>query len=483
MNDLPRPPKAETPQTSHPALRPRRRARWLWLVLLLLLGAGGWYGWQQGWFGGGTATTTAPAGPRRGIGAPAIPVTAATATVENLPIMLDALGTVQASNTVTIAPQVSGRITEILFREGQEVKAGDVLVRIDARSYQAALDQAVATRAQRQAQLANAQRDLQRYTQLARSSGTSQQTLDTQRATVAQLEAQLQFDQATIDNAQAQLDDTTIRSPIDGRIGLRLVDVGNFVQSSSTTGIVVVTQLRPVAVTFTLPQQTLPQVMEALQAGPVPVEARLAESAPPRLDGSAPLPNPIGRLVTVDNQVDATTGTIKLKAEFENADLRLWPGAFVNTRIQVATLRDVVVLPLVAVQRGPQGPYAFVVKDDNTVEQRPLTLGTIAGQQAVVLRGMRPGERAVSSGALRLVSGSAVQVAEPVVPVAVPRQVRRRPGGTPGGAPGGGPGGRPGAAQAGGPPGAAPEGGAPAGAATESGAREGAAPARRPAAP
>jgi len=453
MNDLPRPPQAEIPQASQPAPpRRRRRAGWIWLGLLLLTGAGGWYGWQQGWFGGGEATTAAP-GPRRGAGAPAIPVTAATATVENLPIMLDALGTVQASNTVTIVPQVSGRITEILFREGQEVTAGEVLVRIDSRSYRAALDQAVATRAQRQAQLANAQRDLQRYTQLARSSGTSQQVLDTQRATVAQLEAQLQFDQATIDNAQAQLDDTTIRSPIDGRIGLRQVDVGNFVQSSSTTGIVVVTQLRPVAVNFTLPQQTLPQVMEALQAGAVPVEARLAESAPPRLDGSAPLPNPIGRLVTVDNQVDATTGTIRLKAEFENADLRLWPGAFVNTRIQVATLRDVVVLPLVAVQRGPQGPFAFVVRDDNTVEQRPLTLGTIAGQQAVVLRGMREGERAVSSGALRLVSGSAVQVADPVVPVAVPRQVRRRPA-------------------------AAPAGGTPAG-----GTPEGATPARRPAAP
>ncbi len=430
MNDLPRPPQAEAPQASRPTRT--RRARWVWLLLLLLAGAAAGYGWQQGWFGGSTA---APATPRRGMGAPAIPVTAATATMENLPILLDALGTVQASNTVTVVPQVSGRIVEILFREGQEVKAGDVLVRIDARSYQASLDQAVATRAQRQAQLANAQRDLQRYTQLARSSGTSQQVLDTQRATVAQLEAQLQFDQATIDNAQAQLDDTTIRSPIDGRIGLRQVDIGNFVQSSSTTGIVVVTQLRPVAVNFTLPQQTLPQVMAALQAGAVPVEARLAESAPPRLDGSAPLPNPIGRLLTVDNQVDATTGTIRLKAEFDNADQRLWPGAFVNTRIQVATLRDVVVLPLVAVQRGPQGPFAFVVRDDNTVEQRPLMLGTIAGQQAVVLRGLRPGERAVSSGALRLVSGSTVQVADPVVPAAVPRQVRRPPGAAPEGGP------------------------------------------------
>lgn len=444
MNDLPRPPKPEpaTSSTTPPAPRAGRRRAWPWLLLVLLLAAaGGWHGWRQGWFGAAPQSAAGnPAGAIRR-GPMAIPVTAATATVEDLPILLDALGTVQASNTVTVVPQVSGRITEILFREGQEVRRGDILARIDSRSIQAALDQARATRAQRDAQLANARRDLQRYTLLARSSGTSQQTLDTQRATVAQLEAQLQFDDATIASAQAQLDDTTIRSPIDGRTGLRQVDIGNFVQSSSSTGIVVVTQLRPVAVNFTLPQQTLPQVMEALAAGPVRVEARLAESAPPRPDGSPPPPNPVGQLVTVDNQVDATTGTIRLKAEFANEDLRLWPGAFVNTRIQVATLRDVVVLPLVAVQRGPQGPFAFVVRDDNRVDQRPLTLGTIAGQQAVVLRGLRPGERAVTSGALRLVSGSLVQVAEPVVPVAVPRQVRRRPpgaGGAPSGPPAGG---------------------------------------------
>jgi multidrug efflux system membrane fusion protein len=449
MNDLPRPPQAQTPRATTVA-PPRRRRRWPWLVLLAVLAGAGWYGWSAGWFGGAAPP---PAGAARG-GRTAIPVTAVAAATEDLPILLDALGTVQASNTVTVVPQVSGRITEIVFQEGQEVKAGDVLVRIDPRTYQAALDQAVATRAQREAQLANARRDLQRYITLARSNGTSQQVLDTQRATVAQLEAQLQFDDATIANARAQLDDTTIRSPIDGRVGLRQVDIGNFVQSSSTTGIAVVTQLRPISVTFTLPQQALPQVVDALQAGPVQVEARLAESAPPRPDGSAPPPNPVGRLVTLDNQVDATTGTIKLKATFPNDDQRLWPGAFVNTRIQVAVLRDVTVLPLVAIQRGPQGTYAFIVRDDSTVEQRPVTLGTIAGQQAVVLRGVRPGERAVSSGALRLVAGSLVQVAEPVVPVAAPRQRRRPPGAGTAGA---------GTAGAGAPGAVAPGAGPPAG--------------------
>lgn len=433
MNDVPKaaPLPAETKLATPVATR-RRRWPWLLAGLVAIGGGGAFYAWQAGLppFAPAVQAPPPPGQPgvrRAGGQAPAIPVTAAAASVEDLPILLDALGTVQASNTITVVPQVSGRITEIAFREGQEVKAGDVLVRIDPRSLQASLDQAVATKAQREAQLANARLDLNRYQQLLRSNGTSQQTVDTQRAQVAQLEAQVQFDQATIDSARTQLDFATIRSPIEGRVGLRQVDLGNLVSSSTTTGIVVVTQLRPITVNFTLPQQTLPQVMQALAAGPVPVEARLAENAPPRLDGTAQPPNPIGQLVTIDNQVDQATGTIRLKATFPNEDQRLWPGAFVNTRIQVAVLRGVTVLPLVAVQRGPQGPYAFVVRDDNTVEQRNITLGTIAGSQAVVLAGMRVGERAVTSGALRLVNGSLVQVAEPVRPPPSVPQARRRP--------------------------------------------------------
>ncbi len=431
MNEVPKTtPKADPAALSTPVKA--RRRRWPWLLAgLVVIGAGAGYAWKAGLPPFAPAVQAPPPpgqpGVRRGGGAPAIPVTAAAASVEDLPILLDALGTVQASNTITVVPQVSGRITEIAFREGQEVKAGDVLVRIDPRSFKASLDQAVATKAQREAQLANARLDLQRYQQLLRSNGTSQQTVDTQRAQVAQLEAQVQFDQATIDSARVQLDYATIRSPIEGRVGLRQVDLGNLVSSSTTTGIVVVTQLKPITVNFTLPQQTLPQVMQALAAGPVTVEARLAEFAPPRLDGTPAPPNPIGQLVTIDNQVDQTTGTIRLKATFPNEDQRLWPGAFVNTRIQVAVLRGVTVLPLVAVQRGPQGPYAFVVRDDNTVEQRNITLGTIAGNQAVVLAGMRVGERAVTSGALRLVNGSLVQVAEPVRPPPSVPQARRRP--------------------------------------------------------
>ncbi len=437
MNDLSRPGAAEAPRST-PAepqaeVLVRRRRRWPWLLLVLaLLAGGGWYAWRQGWLPipglpapAATHAATTPAGPGglRG-GRIAIPVTAAEATVQDLPIMLEALGTAQASNTVTIIPQVSGRIIEIAFQEGQEVKAGDVLVRIDPRPFQASLNQVLATKAQHEAQLANARVDLQRYTALLRSNGTSQQTVDTQRATVAQLEALLLVDDAAIDSARTQLDYATIRSPIDGRVGLRQVDIGNLVQPGSATGIVVVTQLRPISVNFTLPQQSLPQVMEALAAGPVAVEALLAETAPPRPDGSAPPPNPVGRLVTVDNQVDATTGTIRLKATFENTDQRLWPGAFVNVRLQVALLRDVTVLPLVAVQRGPDGPYAFVVTPQSTAQQRPLVLGTVSGTLAVVRRGMQPGERAVTSGALRLVDGSPLQVAEPARPPSTPPRRR-----------------------------------------------------------
>jgi multidrug efflux system membrane fusion protein len=444
MNEVPRAPEPLPPVVSTPALTPpmtQRRRRWPRVLLMLLVLAGGAAGlaWWMGWPPFARVSQSAapaggfgPSGGPRGRGAPPVPVSAVAAATRDLPIFLDALGTVQASNTITIVPQVSGRLIEVAFREGQDVQAGDVLVRLDPRSYQATLDQAIATRAQRVAQLANARLDLTRYTQLVRNNGASQQTLDTQRATVAQLEAQLQYDEATIAQAQVQLDYTTIRSPIQGRVGLRQVDVGNFVQTSST-GIVVVTQVRPIAVNFTLPQQTLPQVTEAIAAGPVPVSIRLGESAMPRPDGAAPPADPTGTLVTVDNQVDQATGTIRLKALFPNEDQRLWPGAFVNVRMQVTTLRGATIIPLVAVQRGPDGAFVFVVQQDNTVEQRPIVLGVMQGTDAVAMRGLRPGEAVVTSGALRLAQGSAVQVAEAVQPPPRPAGAggggRRRQGG------------------------------------------------------
>ncbi|GAA0566173.1 hypothetical protein GCM10009416_00130 [Craurococcus roseus] len=395
-----------------------RRPALIVLALLLLggAGAGAWY-----WARSGDAAPAPQAAGRaggRGGGGP-VPVTAAAAARQDVPIVLDAIGTVQAFNTITVRAQVDGQLVEIAFREGQEVKQGDLLARIDPRAYQAALDQAVAKKAQDEALLANARLDLQRYTALARNEGVSRQQQDTQRAQVAQYEAQVAGDQAAIDSARTQLSFTTIRSPIEGRVGLRLVDQGNLVRAGDATGIVSVAQLRPIAVVFTLPQQELPRVLEALARGPVPVEAQTS-------GGSAAQ----GELLTLDNVVDAQTGTMKLKASFPNEDGRLWPGAFARVRLQVDTVPDATTVPLVAVQRGPDGAYAFVVGPDRTVEQRPLRLGPLTAAEAVVLGGVRPGEQVVTSGALRLTPGAQVAVSDPVPPTpdgAPPSEPRRRP--------------------------------------------------------
>lgn len=421
---------------------PKKGRRWIgWLVWLLILGGAGgaiWYYWPELYqkFSGQPAQQ-GPGGPRgRFAGGGAVPVTVGPATRKDLPVLLDALGTVQALNTITVRSQVDGILVEIAFTEGQEVRRGDVLARIDPRTYAAAVAQAEAKLAQDQATLANARLDLQRYTDLARSNGASRQQLDTQRATVAQNEALVQADQAALDTARIQLGYTTITSPVDGRVGLRQVDQGNLVRSGDTTGLVVVTQVDPINVLFTLPQQDLPRILAAMREGPVEV---LVVNA----DGST---RATGTLLTPDNQVDQTTGTIRMKATFPNPNRDLWPGAFVNVRMLASTIRNALTIPLVAVQRGPDGTYAFVLKDDNTVEQRPITTGFINATDAVVIRGLQPDEKVVTSGALRLNAGAQVQVIEPVVPAYVaPTRGRRFP-------PGGAGGQRP---QGGGPPGEA----------------------------
>ncbi|MCO6417859.1 efflux RND transporter periplasmic adaptor subunit [Siccirubricoccus sp. KC 17139] len=399
--------------------------RRLLLILLTLgllggAGAGGWYWWQQRQPAQPGTTAAAGSVLRRpgGPGNIPVPVTAAAARVQDLPILLEAIGTVQALNTITVRAQVDGQLLEIAFTEGQMVKQGDVLARIDPRPYQAALDQAVAKKAQDEALLANARVDLQRYAQLAANAGVSRQQQDTQRATVAQYEAMVASDQAAIDAARTQLSFTTIRSPIEGRVGLRLVDPGNLVRSGDATGIVTVSQLQPIAVTFTLPQQEVGRVLDALGRGKVPVTAL-------RPGGTAE-----GELLTLDNAVDPQTGTIKLKAVFPNEDGKLWPGAFVNVRLRIETLPRVTTIPLVAVQRGPEGSFAYVVKPDSTVEQRMLRLGVLTANDAVVLSGVAPGDRVVTSGGLRLSAGATVAVSEdggPVAPDPVPGQRRLRP--------------------------------------------------------
>jgi len=396
----PRPP--ETPHATPVEGPPRRsllRRLVPWLLVLLALGGAGAGLWLY------EAPRQAPR-VGRGVGGAPVPVAVAPAQRQDVPIMLDALGTVQAYNTITVRAQVDGQLIEIGFQEGQEVKQGDLLARIDPRAYQAALDQAIAKKAQDEALLANARLDLERYAQLARTQGVSRQQQDTQRAQVAQYEAQVVADQAAIDAARTQLSYTTIRSPIDGRVGLRLVDQGNLVRAGDATGIVTVAQLRPIAVVFTLPQQSLPQVRRAMEQGQVLVEATV-----PGTEGTVQ-----GRLLTIDNQVDQATGTIRLKAAFPNRDSRLWPGAFVTVRLQVETVQDATTVPLVAVQRGPDGPHAFVLRDDGTVAQRPLELGPVTETLAVVRQGLAPGDRVVTSGALRLRDGAHVAVADNASP-------------------------------------------------------------------
>jgi multidrug efflux system membrane fusion protein len=341
--------------------------------------------------------------------AEAIPVLTATAATRDVKLFLDGLGTAQASQTVTVKPQVDGVLTQVLFREGQEVHVGDVLARIDPRTYQAALDQAVAKKAQDAANLANARVDLTRYQKLAATAYTSAQQADTQKATVAEQEAQVAQDQAQIDTARAQLSYCTITAPIDGRTGIRQVDAGNLVHATDTTGIVVITTLKPIAVIFTLPQQALPEVAAAMENGP-PVVLALPQTAS---GAAASRPLGEGTLSVLDNQVDQTTGTIKLKALFPNPHLQLWPGAFLTVRLQIGTAHDATVIPPVAVQRGPQGDYVYVVNDDLTVARRAVTLGHEDQVAAIIEGGLKPGERVVTDGASRLSDRTRVTIDTP----------------------------------------------------------------------
>jgi membrane fusion protein, multidrug efflux system len=327
---------------------------------------------------------------------PGIAVDTAAVTHADVPIYLSGLGTVQAFYTVTVTARVDGELQKIAFTEGQTVHKGDLLAQIDPRPNQAAYEQAVATKAKDAAQLANAKRDLERYTILQPQDLASKQTVDTQRAMVDQLAAQIQVDQAVIDNARTQLDYTRIASPINGRTGIRLVDPGNIVHAAATTGIVVVTQVQPISVIFTLPEEDLAAVSAALAAGPVNVTTVSR-------DGDRVLDE--GTLSLVDNEIDQTTGTAKLKATFNNAHNTLWPGQYVNARVLVRTERNVLTLPTVAVQLGPNGPFTYVVKPDSTVEVRQLKIGDESGGLTVVNTGLALNERVVTSNQYRLQAG------------------------------------------------------------------------------
>ncbi|HME27742.1 MAG TPA: efflux RND transporter periplasmic adaptor subunit [Acetobacteraceae bacterium] len=405
-----------------------RSRRWLMVVLCLLVIAGIGYAiwfWPAG--SGGQAARN------RNANQP-IPVLVATAEQKDVPIYLDALGTVQAFNTVTIKAMVDGPLNTVNFTEGQNVKKGDVLAQIDPRTYQAALDQAVAKKAQDEAQLANARLDMARYTKLAANNYSSGQQADTAKAQVAQLEAQVKQDQAQIDNARTELSYTTIASPLDGRTGMRQVDAGNIVHASDTTGIVVLTQLQPISVVFTLPQQTLPLVAKAMSEGAAKVLA-YAQGATGSQSGLLDT----GTLTVLDNQVDPTTGTIKLKGTFPNPGNRLWPGAFVGVQVQVDTAKDAVVVPPAAVQRGPRSAYVYVVNADGSTTRRDVKVGHEDAQQSIIADGIKPGEKVVIDGASRLNDGSKVTIVQPAAAGSSPAVdrpaapgTRRRQGGASG---------------------------------------------------
>ncbi|MBY4895472.1 MdtA/MuxA family multidrug efflux RND transporter periplasmic adaptor subunit [Cupriavidus sp. AU9028] len=420
-----------------------RRRGWLIALLVLLVAGAAWY-----WFAGrdkpaeGQAQVGAggrvPAGPGRPggpggaggrgpaspfVGAPA-PVVVNQAAQRDMDIVLNGLGNVTPVASVTVRAQVSGPLLRVLFREGQMVKAGDVLAEIDPRPFQAALDQALGQLARDQALLQNARLDQQRYRTLLEQDSIAKQQVDTQDALVRQYEGVVKTDQANVDTARLELSYTRIKAPVSGRIGLRQVDAGNIVNTGDTNGIALITQVQPIAVLFSIPEDSLPSVLRQLNAGnTLPVQAWDRQARNKLADGA---------LLTTDNQIDTTTGTVRLKAVFRNDDGMLFPNQFVNVRMRVDTLKNATVVPVAALQRGQQGNFVYVVDQDNKVRVQTVTLGPSDGQHTAILQGVRPGQRVVVDGADRLREGMTVETVDPaardaaVAPASQPRARGRR---------------------------------------------------------
>jgi multidrug efflux system membrane fusion protein len=363
-------------------------------ITLLILGGLGTIGWivlQQ------------KQAANRGGGRPdlAVPVLAATPRIQDVPVYLDGVGAVRALNNVLVRSQVDGKLISVNFTEGQDVKKGDVLGEIDPVIYKAQFDQAVAKKAQDEAQLGNMRLDLIRYQQLAASNAGSKQQFDTQRAVVAQQEALVNADQAAIDNAQATLSYTKIIAPLSGRAGLRQVDQGNIIHASDATGLVIITQLQPIAVQFSLPQQQIVRVNAASAKGALTVDV---------FGNDGVTVADTGKLSGIDNQVDPTTGTLKLKAELPNANLQLWPGQFVNVRLRVETLAQAMVVPTSAVQRGPAGTFSYVIGDNDIVTAKPIVVTQQNETDAVIASGISASDRVVTTGFANLSDGAKVIV-------------------------------------------------------------------------
>jgi membrane fusion protein, multidrug efflux system len=336
--------------------------------------------------------------------APGVPVTAGTVAAADVPVLLHAIGAVQAYNMVTIKSRVDGQIVGVDFTEGQNVKAGAPLIRIDPRPYQAALEQAEATKQKDEAQLVSVQQDLARWTELVAQGYKSKQTYDQTKAQVDTLKASIKADEAQISLARLNLGYATIRAPIDGRLGAKLVDIGNMVRATDAAGLVTVAQLQPIYLSFTLPQEQQHKLRDKQARAPLDV---LAYGE----DGKTPLAT--GKLTLIDNAVDQATGTIRLKATFDNADERLWPGEFINVRVVLNIRRGVPTVPAETVQQGPEGHFAYVIKDDGTVERRDVEVATVQDGIAVISRGLAAGEKIVVEGQYRLTQGARVRLAVP----------------------------------------------------------------------
>jgi membrane fusion protein, multidrug efflux system len=369
--------------------------RWVSTVLVIGAIAGGVYYTMHGVTPEGSAD--ARRGRNGGLGGP-VSVVAKNTESADVPVYLEGVGSVKALNTATVRAQVDGRLLSVNFKEGEDVKKGDLLAKIDPVTYQAQLDQAVAKKALDEALLANTKHDLERFQKVG-TLAISQQQIDTQVALIAQQEAQVKSDIAAIENTQAILGYTTIVSPFDGRTGMRLVDEGNLVHAGDAGGIVVITQVQPISVVFTLPQQQLPTLTKATDNGVLTAHA-LSTDSETELD--------VGTLKVIDNQVDQQTGTIKLKADFPNEKRQLWPGQFVNVRLLVDTLKGVIVAPTEAVQRGPDGTYVYVIGADNTAKMRQVKISRQDDKYAVIAEGLSAGEKVVTSGFGRLKDGSTV---------------------------------------------------------------------------
>lgn len=376
------------------------RTRWILIVVAtaLLVGA---VAWRSGFH-----VTKAADAPAKG-GGPAVPVTTTVVKEQDVPTYLSGIGTVTPLYAVTVKARVDGQLEKVFFNEGQDVAAGTVLAQIDPRPLQAQLELAQAQKARDSAQLKNSIMDLERYTTLWKQDSIAQQTLSTQQATVEQLKATVQADQATIDNAKVQLDYTTIRAPISGRTGVRLVDPGNIVRASDNTGIVSINQIDPIAVLFTLPEDRFQDINRSMREhGRTPLEVQAFARENNTLLGT-------GKLLLVNNQIDTATGTVQLKAQFANGAHKLWPGQYLNLHLMMGTRSKAVTVPASVVQRGPNGLFAYVVNADDTVAVRAIRVGTIQDNVAIIDEGLEPGTRVVADGQYKLKPGAKIAEVKP----------------------------------------------------------------------